>query len=83
MLWAALPGEVANSVVLGCMEEAKQLVDKAYKERRERWEYQAPAGWGKVCRKEEGTGEAGPALSGPSQGHSLKVVASLPAHPAP
>lgn len=24
-------------MVLTCMEEAKQLVDKAYKERRERW----------------------------------------------
>ncbi|XP_032769108.1 myeloperoxidase [Rattus rattus] len=31
----ALPGEVANSVVLDCMEEAKRLVNKAYKERRE------------------------------------------------
>jgi myeloperoxidase len=36
MLWAALLGEVENSVVLSCMEEAKQLVDRAYKERRER-----------------------------------------------
>lgn len=35
---AAIPGEVENSVVLASMEEAKQLVDKAYKERRERWE---------------------------------------------
>ncbi|GAB1296638.1 Myeloperoxidase [Apodemus speciosus] len=32
----ALLGEVENSVVLSCMEEAKQLVDRAYKERRER-----------------------------------------------
>ncbi|KAM4845078.1 myeloperoxidase [Thomomys bottae] len=31
----AVPGEVDTSVVLTCMEEAKQLVDKAYKERRE------------------------------------------------
>ncbi|XP_050012868.1 myeloperoxidase [Alexandromys fortis] len=31
----AIPGEVENSVVLASMEEAKQLVDKAYKERRE------------------------------------------------
>ncbi|KAL6078004.1 hypothetical protein STEG23_027983 [Scotinomys teguina] len=35
MLWAALLGEVEDSVILTCMEEAKQLVDKAYKERRE------------------------------------------------
>ncbi|XP_036926121.1 myeloperoxidase [Sturnira hondurensis] len=31
----AVPGEVETSVVLSCMEEAKRLVDKAYKERRE------------------------------------------------
>ncbi|KAI4532969.1 hypothetical protein MG293_015988 [Ovis ammon polii] len=31
----AVPGEVETSVVLTCMEEAKRLVDKAYKERRE------------------------------------------------
>ncbi|ERE68009.1 myeloperoxidase [Cricetulus griseus] len=30
-----IPGEVENSEILTCMEEAKQLVDKAYKERRE------------------------------------------------
>ncbi|XP_044531002.1 myeloperoxidase [Gracilinanus agilis] len=33
---SAIPGEVDNSVVLSSMEEAKRLVDKAYKERRER-----------------------------------------------
>eukprot|EP00069_Balaena_mysticetus_P000451 bmy_03552T0 len=32
---AVLRGEVETSVVLTCMEEAKRLVDKAYKERRE------------------------------------------------
>ncbi|XP_072815050.1 myeloperoxidase-like [Vicugna pacos] len=31
----AVPREVETSVVLTCMEEAKRLVDKAYKERRE------------------------------------------------
>ncbi|XP_038184102.1 myeloperoxidase [Arvicola amphibius] len=31
----AIPWEVENSMVLASMEEAKQLVDKAYKERRE------------------------------------------------
>ncbi|XP_057631241.1 myeloperoxidase [Chionomys nivalis] len=31
----AIPGEVENSMVLSSMEKAKQLVDKAYKERRE------------------------------------------------
>uniref|UniRef100_A0A8I5MX35 Myeloperoxidase n=1 Tax=Papio anubis TaxID=9555 RepID=A0A8I5MX35_PAPAN len=31
----AVLGEVDTSLVLSCMEEAKQLVDKAYKERRE------------------------------------------------
>uniref|UniRef100_A0A8C5XEQ0 Myeloperoxidase n=2 Tax=Microcebus murinus TaxID=30608 RepID=A0A8C5XEQ0_MICMU len=31
----AVPGEVETTVVLTCMEEAKRLVDKAYKERRE------------------------------------------------
>ncbi|XP_017204576.3 myeloperoxidase [Oryctolagus cuniculus] len=31
----AVLGEVETSVVLSCMEEAKRLVDKAYKERRE------------------------------------------------
>ncbi|KAL1779491.1 myeloperoxidase [Sigmodon hispidus] len=31
----AIRSEVENSLVLTCMEEAKQLVDKAYKERRE------------------------------------------------
>ncbi|ELK35925.1 Myeloperoxidase [Myotis davidii] len=31
----AVPGEVETSVVVTCMEEAKRLVDKAYKERRE------------------------------------------------
>nr|XP_003467059.2 myeloperoxidase [Cavia porcellus] len=31
----AVPEEVETSVVLTCMEEAKQLVDKAYKDRRE------------------------------------------------
>lgn len=35
--WAAVLGEVETSVVVTCMEEAKRLVDKAYKERRERW----------------------------------------------
>lgn len=34
---AAVLGEVESSVVVTCMEEAKRLVDKAYKERRERW----------------------------------------------
>ncbi|XP_055983729.1 myeloperoxidase [Sorex fumeus] len=32
---SAMPGNVENSVVLNCMEEAKRLVDKAYKDRRE------------------------------------------------
>lgn len=36
VLWAAMLGGVEDSVILTCMEEAKQLVDKAYKERRER-----------------------------------------------
>lgn len=36
LLWAAVLGQVENSVVLNCMEEAKRLVDKAYKDRRER-----------------------------------------------
>ncbi|XP_012861214.2 myeloperoxidase [Echinops telfairi] len=31
----ALPGPLETSMVLSCMEEAKQLVDKAYKERRQ------------------------------------------------
>lgn len=37
LFWAAVLGEVETSVVVTCMEEAKRLVDKAYKERRERW----------------------------------------------
>ncbi|XP_075415397.1 myeloperoxidase [Tenrec ecaudatus] len=31
----AIPGQLETSMVLRCMEEAKQLVDKAYKERRQ------------------------------------------------
>lgn len=49
MLWSALLGEVANSVVLDCMEEAKRLVNKAYKERRERWELQTLTALGKAA----------------------------------
>lgn len=37
LFWAAVLGAVETSMVVTCMEEAKRLVDKAYKERRERW----------------------------------------------
>lgn len=53
---AAVPEEVENSMVLASMEEAKQLVDKAYKERRERWECQALASPGQTCSTPFGDG---------------------------
>lgn len=54
LFWAAVLGKVETSVVLTCMEEAKRLVDKAYKEQRERWGG-APC-WRSVRRFGEGAG---------------------------
>ena len=52
-------------MVLTCMEEAKRLVDKAYKERRERWGARHCPAPGKVAQafgKRSRHGERGGAL---------------------
>lgn len=63
LIRAAVLGEVETSVVVTCMEEAKRLVDKAYKERRERWvpgtvwlQARLPGLWEKKQAREVGRG---------------------------
>lgn len=50
LFWTAIVGEVETSLVLTCMEEAKRLVDKAYKDRRERWGARHCPALGKVAQ---------------------------------